>query len=207
MNLERLKRAEAAFMERYPGGFEHPEMIERGRKHRIDKLVAKARIALAPERFEDADLVAVDIVKTLTASSMVSVFEKPKFRDLVRDASARDKARLCSHVYQLLHGDTERGFESLSAFLADRKMAKWTVMTVFPFYVSPRDEAFIKPTTAKEILGFYGLEGLSYRPRPYWEFYAGYRDALKSMMARVDPLLGPDMASFSAFLMIGAGAW
>lgn len=207
MDIERLRRAEAAFMERYPGGFEHPEMIERGRGHRIGRLVERARTVLAPERFDDSERMAEDIIKTVTSSSMVSIYEKPAFRDLVRSLTAKERARLCSHVFQLLHGDAESGFESLSAFLAAGKMAKWTVMTVFPFYTNPKEEPFIKPTTAKEIIAFYGLEGLSYRPRPYWEFYSGYRGELKAMMEQVSPLVAPDMGSFSAFLMIGAGAW
>ncbi|HPB65593.1 MAG TPA: hypothetical protein PLW80_03470 [Spirochaetales bacterium] len=207
MDIERLQRAEASFMERYPGGFEHPEMLERGRRHRIGRLVERARTVLAPERFDDSERMAEDIIKTVASSSMVSIFEKPAFRDLVRSLSAKERARLCSHLFQLLHGDAERGFEDLSAFLASGKMAKWTVMTVFPFYTKPTEEPFVKPTTAKEIIAYYGLEGLAYRPRPYWAFYSGYRGQLRAMMGLVSPLVAPDMGSFSAFLMIGAGAW
>lgn len=207
MNLEKLKNAESTFMERYPGGFEHPDMVEEGRKHRIGKLVARARDVFKRENFEQSEALSEQIIKTVTSSSMVSVFEKPKFRDFVRDLSAMKRARLCSHIYQLLHGDMEQGFNDLSDFLAEGKMAKWTLVTVFPYYMNPEQEAFVKPTTAKEIIRFYELEIPPYRARPYWDFYISFRDSLKEMMVQVHPLLGPDMAAFSAFLMMGSGAW
>ncbi len=194
-------------MERFPGGFAHPEMVERGRPHKIPALTAKAREAFAPERFENAELMAEAIVKAVTASSMVSVFEKPKFRDFVRSLSALQRARLCAHMRALVHGDMRQGFEGLVEFLAPAKLAKWTLVTVVPYYVRPTEEAFVKPTTAKAIIAHYALEGLSYAARPEWAFYSGYRAALKEMMGLVHPSLGPDMAAFSAFLMIGAGAW
>ncbi len=207
MKLDKLKAAETAFMERYPGGFQNPEMLETGRKHRLATLSQRAREAYQPENFNEIEIMSEAIIKTVTASSMVSVFEKPKFRDFVRELPAIHRARLCSHIYQLLHGDKERGFNELRELLVKGKVAKWTIMTVFPYYWNPNEEAFIKPTTAKTIIAYYELEHLTYRPLPYWEFYLGFRDELKSMMAQVHPLLGPDLAAFSAFLMIGAGAW
>ncbi|MFW5800750.1 MAG: hypothetical protein ACOCVC_01845 [Spirochaeta sp.] len=105
MDMERLKQAEESFLTQYPAGFEHPEMIQIGKKHRIDQLVARANSVLAPERFNDWLPLTEDIVKTVTASSMVSVFEKPKFRDYIRSLPPVQQARLCTHVYQLLYGD------------------------------------------------------------------------------------------------------
>ena len=36
MNTKALKEAEKKFFRRYPGGFRHPDMIESGKKHRME---------------------------------------------------------------------------------------------------------------------------------------------------------------------------
>ena len=202
MNWVKLDIAQERFFERYPGGFEHPDMIEIGKKHRIEKLTARAAGIFRPERFENTEVMAEDIIKTLTSSSMVSVFEKPKFRDAVRGLSARERARMCSCMYQILHGDMEKGFNAMVDFLLPVKLAKWTVISVCPYYFKPFDEVFIKPTTAKGVIEYFDIRGLEYKPRPSWEFYAAYRQIIMEMKKRTSPLLGPDNAAFTGFLML-----
>ena len=43
MNIKKLKDAEKTFFKKYPGGFEHPTILEIGKKHRIKKLTAKKK--------------------------------------------------------------------------------------------------------------------------------------------------------------------
>jgi len=52
MNLVRLKQAEKAFLHRYPGGFENPEIIAiRRRKHKPEEMIALAQKSFSRENF------------------------------------------------------------------------------------------------------------------------------------------------------------
>lgn len=46
MNLEKLKEAESAFLHKYPGGFEHPDMLAMGKKHGMNKRITQAQLFL-----------------------------------------------------------------------------------------------------------------------------------------------------------------
>ncbi len=201
MNIEKLKTAEQAFFEKYPGGFENPIMLETGKKHRIGKLAARSREVFGEKRFENPIVITEDIIKTITSSSMVSVFEKPKFRDFVRGLSATEKAKLSSHMYQLLHKNKRKGFEDLVEFLLPAKQAKWTIMTVCPFYYKPNKEIFIKPTTTKGIIEYFEIKDLKYQPKPTWDFYQKYREIIITMKEKVNSLITPSNAAFTGFLM------
>ena len=43
MNKQKLKTAEARFMQRYPGGFSHPDMQAIAKKHRGPQMFALAQ--------------------------------------------------------------------------------------------------------------------------------------------------------------------
>ncbi|MBN2736174.1 MAG: hypothetical protein JXR70_04275 [Spirochaetales bacterium] len=206
MDLEKLKNAEAEFLDRYPGGFMHPEMVEIGKKHRMEKLIQKAQEVFAPENFQEIPVMAQNIIKTVTSSSMVSVFEKPKFRDYVNSQTPKEQAAMVAAVYQMLHGSMEAGFRSLVEVLKPVKLAKWTLVTVCPAYYRPREEVFIKPTTAKNVIAYFEVPGLVYSALPTWEFYHKYRQLIHQMKSQVSEVLSPDNAAFGGFLMISTGS-
>ncbi len=202
MNFQKLKQAEVSFMERYPGGFSHPEMVEIGKKHKMDKLVSFAQESFAKSQFNDPMIVVDNLVKLTTRSSMVSVFEKPKFRDYVYSLSDMDRERLATAVKQRLHGNSQKGFEEMCRILAAGKLNKWSLVSVAAAYYRPLDEVFVKPTTAKGVVVHFELDGLKYHPTPSWEFYTQYRDLIMTMKQHVDPNLSPSNAAFSGFLMM-----
>lgn len=205
MNVKRLKQAEAAFLSQYPGGFADPEMEKIAKKHRVGKLAEQAQELLAPKVFKQQATALDNIVRIVTRSSMVSLFEKPKFRDYVNGASRADRAELSEGFRKLLHGNQEKGFNEVLDVLAEAKLAKWSLMTICLFYLRPEVEVFIKPTTTKNAIAFFDLEGLEYKPRPSWSFYARYRDVITEMKATVDPSLAPNNAAFTGFLMMSMG--
>ena len=192
MNLEKLREAEALFLERYPAGFADEELQPILKKHNVGKLTDTATAALAPDRFRRQGQVLDDIVKIVSRSSMVSMFEKPKFRDYVQGLGRNDRTLLAGGFRNLLHGDQPQGFADIVAALSDGRLAKWSLLTICPFYYRPSEEVFVKPTTTKNAIRQFELEGLTYRPRPSWEFYAAYRDAIDAMKARVHPSLAPN---------------
>ena len=77
MNLQKLKNAEARFLELYPQGFSTPELEDRVKKHHVDRLVNFAQSAFAPGTEDDTEATVENMVKLVSRSSLVSVFEKP----------------------------------------------------------------------------------------------------------------------------------
>ena len=205
MNLTRLKELERDFLERYPAGFDEPEMQAIVKKHRKGKMEDEARESFGPERFENPVAVCERFGKLLGKSSVLSVFEKPRLREAIAGFAPPEQAGFADAIRERLHGDGERGFGRMVEILAPHGLAKWPVVTVLPVYFRPRDEVFVKPTGAKAVVAAMGLP-LSYRPRPDWAFYSGYRAALMEMIAASDPRLSPSTLAFGGFLMMTLGS-
>jgi len=202
VNLQKLREAESLFLHRYPGGFENEDMQKVGKKHNVGRLSEYAATALARKNFNQQARILDEIVKIVSRSSMVSMFEKPKFRDYVNGLSRDDRAFLATGFKRLLHGEQEQGFNDLVDVLSEGKLAKWSLITICPLYYRPQSEVFVKPTTTKNVIRQFELEDLVYNPRPSWEFYVGYRDAITRMKAAVSPSLSPNNAAFTGFLMM-----
>ena len=203
MNIEKLLQAEAAFLSQYPQGFADPAMENVKKKHDVDKLADYARESLTLANFNRPEFIAETVLKIVSRSSMVSRFEKPRFRDFIHCLNTSEKEALASAYEKRLFGRAKRrGFEELVGMLQPFGVAKWSVVSVVPFYCSPNTEVFVKPTTAKGIIASLEVEGLEYRPAPTWAFYQGYRRLLNDIRGTVSPSLSPNNAALSGFLMI-----
>lgn len=202
MNFEKLKLAEANFLSEYPGGFEHPEMLKIGKKHKMDKMIELAKGSFAASNFTQDSLVCENMVKLVNRSSMVSMFEKPKFRDFVNGMNDEKRAFFVDALKEMLHGKKQLGFEAFVELLKTEKLAKWSLVTILPTYLSPKKEVFVKPTTAKGVIEFFEVEELVYKPQPTWQFYIGYRKLINQMKKQVSKELSPSNAAFSGFLMM-----
>ena len=203
MNTKALKAAEKRFLKRYPGGFAHPDMVLIGKKHKMEKHEAFAKESFAKKRFEDPVQVVADMTKLISRSSMVSMFEKPKFKSATSPmTTSRSAAPMAEALYEVLHGKPKTGFEALVELLAARKLAKWSLATVIQAYYRPSVEVFVKPTTAKLIIEKLDLD-LQYHSRPNWPFYRDFKKAIKSARGQVDQSLAPNNPAFCGFLMMG----
>ena len=202
MNLNKLKKAEENFFIRYPGGFNNPELVEIKKKHKMDKMIDLTRESFALENFDDPQLIVENMSKIISRSSLVSVFEKPKFRDFTKSLRDDDKAILSQGLEKVLYGNEQEGFETVLGILKSGKLAKWPLMTVCQTYFRPQVEAFVKPTTVKGIIEFLELKTLTYKPAPTWAFYEEYRRIINEIKQKVDPSLSPYNAAFSGFLMM-----
>ncbi len=198
----KLRQAEMQFLASYPGGFADPELVKVGKKHRMEQMVALARECFSPRACEDVAASADNMVKVVSRSSMVSMYEKPRFRDFVKRLREPEKAFMVGALHQLLHGDQQSGFEALVDILQTEKLAKWSLVSIIPAYYAPDTEVFVKPTTAKGVIRYLEVTTLEYKPRPTWGFYCGYRDLVNQAKRQVDPSLSPSNAAFSGFLMI-----
>jgi hypothetical protein len=206
MNLKKLRDAEALFLLKYPDGFADEGLKPIARKHNVGKLSEFAATALARKAFGNQGKVLDDIVHIVSRSSMVSMFEKPKFRDYVNGLGRDDRAFLAAGFKRLLHGKQEQGFNDVLDVLSEGKLAKWSLMTICPYQYRPLEEVFVKPTTTKNVIRQFELADLVYKPRPSWGFYSAYRDAIQQMKAAVSPSLSPNNAAFTGFLMMTTSA-
>ncbi|HDY83399.1 MAG TPA: hypothetical protein ENH48_10670 [Halieaceae bacterium] len=202
MNSKKLKDAEAGFLARYPGGFADPGIEPIKKKHNVEKLVEFTQQSLTRESFNRPEFIAETLVKIVSRSSMVSRFEKPKFRDFVRSLNSHEKQALADSFEKRLYGrQKQRGFEEILGFLSHHRIAKWAIISAVPFYFSPRKEAFIKPTTTKGILSYLEVTDLEYKATPSWAFYKGYLSLLADIKKQVAPSLSPNNAALTGFLM------
>lgn len=203
MNLDKLKQAEEAFLHRYPGGFDNPEIIAtRNKKHKPDKMIALAQESFSKGNFRFPDLIGQNMLKVINRSSIVSVFEKPRFRDFVMNLSPQSRDLLATGMEELLHGIEHAGFEIILELLKNDRLAKWSLITVCQTYFHPQRDVFIKPTTVKGVIEYFELESLHYKPTPSWAFYEAYRSAFHEMKSMLDKSLSPTNPAFSGFLLM-----
>ena len=151
MNVKRIKQLEARFLSRYNDGFDSDEMKEIRKKHNLSKLVDYIHNVCSEENLKQGLNIFFDVTKIISKSSMVSVFEKMRFRDLVKEFDNNEKILFLEAIYNLLHLDEELGFNQLVDMLAPYKLAKWPIITCFRAYYNMNYDVFVKPTTVKKL--------------------------------------------------------
>lgn len=202
MNVARLREAEAAFLERFPLGFMDPGLAPIRKAHNVDRLAAFAKDNVNQLTVSQPGKLSEVLVRIVARSSMVSRFEKAPFRECVDSLGPKDRQRLADAFEKRLYGRRKReGFEELVDFFARFKLARWSLISALPFYVAPKQEVFVKPTTAKKIVALLEVEHLDYRPRPDWAFYDGYRKLILEIKNHLDPSLTPHNAAITGLLM------
>lgn len=203
MNLEKLLDIQAEFLEVYPDGFEDANFFPTMKKFKPEKLTEFANDVLAKEKFSNPSEVIDGFFKTVQKSMMVSLFDKLKLRDMITTLNSYEKDMLSIELYEFLYGNKKEGFEGLVEFLSEYKLAKWTIISVVPYTLNRQRDYFIKPTTTKNIIKYFELKDLVYKPKPSFEFYENYTKALDEMKASVDKSLRGDNAAFTGFLRVG----
>lgn len=202
MKLDKLLELQGQFLADYPEGFDDEYMLKIRKKHNVDKLSTQTQEAFAESKFGDPEAITKSMTQIMSRSSMVSMFEKPKFRDAVGSSSPETREVLTDGLYELLHGNQEKGFNAILDELVTMKLAKWSLISALPYYYAPTQNWFIKPNTTKAILKHFEVEDLVYKPRPSYEFYRDYSGLLDQMKDMADPKLGGNNAAFTGFLMM-----
>lgn len=205
MNYDKLKEAEANFFAFYPKGFEDQGLLPIIKRHNTKGIGKSVRELFAPERFRNSDEICESFAKIVSKSTLVSLFEKPKVRDMIKQMSMDQRDMLSIALYELLHGKSEKGFEMIVEVLALYTLAKWSIVTLIPYYYDREKNFFIKPTTTKDIIKFFEIDGIIYKPRPTYAFYERYTSALSEMRSHVSPMIGRDNGGFTGFLMMAMG--
>jgi hypothetical protein len=203
MNLEKLKEVESEFLDRYPTGFEDAHFFPTMKKFKPEKLEGFAKDVLAKGKFSNPSEVVDSFFKVVQKSMMVSLFDKLKLKDVIFALNSYEKDMLSIELYEFLYGNKKEGFEGLVEFLKEYQLAKWTIISVVPYTINRQGAYFIKPTTTKNIIKYFELKDVEYKPRPSFEFYEKYTKYLDEMKSNVDNKLTFDNAAFTGFLRVG----
>lgn len=207
MNIEKLKDYEAEFLSQYPEGFDDRNFFATMKSFNPLKLEEFAKDVLKKENFQNPSLVVEGFFKVVQKSVFVSLFDKLKLKDMISSLNSYEKDMLSIELYELLYGNKKNGFEGLVEFLAEYKLAKWTIISVVPYTINRDGDYFIKPTTTKNIIKTFDLEDMIYKPRPSYEFYNKYSKALNKMKKSVHKSLSPDNVGFTAFLKVAMDSY
>jgi len=202
MNVNKLKWAEKRFFDLYPDGFESEELKTTLKKHKVGKMSEFAKEVLSKKAMKREVETMDNITKLIGRSSLVSVFEKMRFRDLINESDVLFKREFVHAVYTMIHENQENGFNQVVSLLEPYKLAKWPIVTVLLTYYNPTVEVFVKPTTVKRIISVLELENILYTPKVNYEFYVGYREAFNKLKEHVSPSLSISNGHFSGFLMM-----
>ena len=202
MNEKKLHQAQLKFLNKYPGGFLHPEMQEIGKKHKMDQMIELTQESFSKANFREPRNISQSMIKIVSRSSMISMFEKPKLKEFINALNQKQRSSLSHALKNQLHGNQEDGFETMVNILKPAKLAKWSLITILPNYYFPNDEVFIKPTTTKAAIQYFELENLVYKPTPTWAFYTRYKTEFLKMKNAVDASVAPNNAAFGGFLMM-----
>ncbi len=202
MNIEKLKDLESEFLEQYPKGFKDEHFFPTMKKFKPEKLEVFAKEALKKENFSNPNLIVENFYKVIQKSVMVSLFDKLKLKDALATLNSYEQDMLSIEIYELLYGNKKEGFEGLVGFLEQYRLAKWTLISVVPYTINRQSEYFIKPTTTKNIIKYFNLTQLVYKPKPSFEFYNNYCKVLEQMKTKLDPTLTFDNAAFTGFFKI-----
>ena len=202
MNLNKLKELESEFLYRYPEGFKDAHFFPTMKKFKPEKLEEFAKDVLKKENFSNPNQIVDSFYKVIQKSVMVSLFDKLKLKDALATLNSYEKDMLSIEIYELLYGDTKAGFEGLVEFLAEYKLAKWTLLSIVPYTINRQTQYFIKPTTTKNIIKYLELKDLIYKPKPSFEFYENYTKVLDEMKSNLDETLTFDNAVFTGFFKV-----
>lgn len=203
MNLKKLTNAEEYFLELYPDGFKDAGLLPLIKRHNTAKISEQVRELFTKGNFTQPDIICENFAKIVSKSTLISLFEKPRVREMVQAMRMERRDMLSIGLYEMLYGDAKEGFETVVEVLSFYGLAKWSIVTLIPYYFDRGKAFFIKPTTTKNIITFFEIEGLVYKPKPSYEFYVVYTNVLETMKANVgDKISHDDNAAFTGFLMM-----
>lgn len=174
------------FLLKYPDGLEDEEYLNNAKRHRNTFKVIEMC-----QNFDLEQLVLKDsyhqnlcidfMIKIITMSSTVSVFEKVAFKNYLADKRVWDE--FLENLYLMLSDLNEQTFNNFVYTLMLKKHeknanpAKWPVITFILQMFYPNDEVFVKPTTIKKVILF--LEsGIVYKSIPNFQTYAEIRELI-----------------------------
>lgn len=202
MNLEKLKQLESIFLMRYPQGFEDPTLMAISKKHKVDEMKDFVHVNFERDKFDDPYAISNAFLKLISKSSLVSTFEKVKYKNASQLFTQEEIKTLSGALWALLYGEQRKGFNQLVLLLAEYDIAKWPILTVLGVYYNGEFEVLVKPTTVKSVLNYLEVTEFKYTTKPNFDFYSQYRSLINELKAHTSKKLASDNGAFCGFLMI-----
>lgn len=202
MHEQKLKTAIDTFYFMYPDGFEDANLQEARKRHKTAKMQDLAREMFSKDNFAQPELICQNYAKIVSKSSLISYFEKPKVRQMIEAMSLNQKDMFCVSLQEMLFGDVKDGLEGLVEVLFYNKLAKWSLATLVMYYFHREKEYFIKPTTTKNILKYFDVQDITYKPTPSFEFYEKYKSFLETLKKQAGLDISDNAAFTGLFMMV-----
>ncbi len=203
MNIEKLKDLQEEFLEVYPKAFEDEKLLPIMKKFNPCKLEELSKEAFSKQKFSTPEIICEDFLKIIFKSVVISLYDKLKLRDAIKAMNIYEKDMFSIALYDLLYKNKKQGMNDLVEILTPHKLAKWTIISIIPYYLNRQKEYFIKPTTTKSIIEYLEIENLVYKPKPSYEFYVNYKKVLDTLKPTVNKALKKDNVYFTAFIRMG----
>lgn len=203
MNIENLKDLEAEFLDEYPKGFDDERLLKLMKKFNPDKLEKISKEAFDKKNFSQPDLICQNFINIISKSVVISFYDKLKLKDAFINMGMYEKDMFSIALYDILYKNKKEGFDSIVEILSKYNLAKWTLITIIPYYMNRKNDYFIKPTTSKNIINYLELDNLIYKPRPSYEFYVNYKKNLDKLKKVTQKSFTKDNICFTAFLRLG----
>ena len=204
MNVKKLKEREEYFFEYYPKGFSDEKLLPIVKRFNSIKFYEEVKELFNKDNFSNPEFICDSFVKIISKSPLISLFEKPKVKDAIKNMSIYEKDMFCIALQDLLYGKSKNAFKDMVEILASKNLAKWSIVTLIPYYFTLNKEFFIKPTTTKNVLKYFEIKDLVYKPKPTFEFYDSYKKILNEMKKEVSKELTLDNAAFTGFLKMAS---
>ena len=177
------------FLLRFPQGFADEEFKNSAKRHRTsDKILAiiKNDFDVASLQREDTYQINKNIaliLKIVTMSSMISVFEKVAFRNYLADSKIHET--FLQALYDLITKKDHESFDNFVCVLnlrkreTNKRVATWPLVTFFLLYFDEYHEIFIKPNTIKRLIKLleFDVEYVSY---PNYETYQKIKEMVET---------------------------
>lgn len=206
MNLEKLKDCEERFFEYYKDGFEDEKLAKTVKLFNTIKFQTLAKNSFALENFSNFEYISQSFFEILLKSPLISFYERDLIKDALKNFTNYEKDMLSIYLKDLLYEDLEENikdsFDELVELIASKNLAKWHILTLIPYYFAPDKNYFLKPSTTRNIVKYFELENIKYKPRPSFEFYKDYTKNLQKMKNIVNPILRDDNGRFTGFLRL-----
>jgi hypothetical protein len=202
MNIEKLKQLEAEFIRRYPLGFDDPELMAVAKKHKVEEMKNYVHAHFSKDSFNDSSAISRAFTRLIEKSSLVSTFEKVKYKNAVKLFNHDDIETLSNALWDILYGDQREGFNQLVLLLATFDLAKWPILTVLGLYYNGDYEVLVKPTTVKSVLNYLEVMDIKYTSKPNYDFYLQYRTLINDLKEKTDKSIATDNGAYCGFLMI-----
>jgi hypothetical protein len=210
---ERLSPAKRRFRAIFPGGFRDQTYLDWERDYKWAAHLAWQReldrttwSRLLAARAYDEIASRVSAIYARSKLNMLALYEWMALREALADKTG---ARLLSDsLFSLIHG--EGRFETrLDRFATvldqvpqrQTRLAKWPVVTLFPFVARPASHLILKPRLMKRAADRLGFD-LEYASRPNAQTYAAVMRYVSWLRGALSPWRPKDLIDVQGFLWV-----